>query len=256
MYNNSEIINTIILSNKSLEEEVSLNILNVLKHYTDKHNYKNEDVMIIVIGANVVWYTTLLGVFKYSVLTFESFPDNYYILKKNFCRNHKNFFNPESTITIVNKTIYPIETFCDYYKDLKNRKKDFILCDKTKEKNLDKDYIKINTIRTTKLNNFIPLLKHKRITLLIFDLEFEGEKFIESDRELISKYHIPFVFIEFNVLMFKLHEKKPQDFLQIFIQNGYKISLHGFLSNKYISITDLLKLNFDKIYLYIIYVGK
>ena len=139
MYNNSEIINTIILSNKSLEEEVSLNILNVLKHYTDKHNYKNEDVMIIVIGANVVWYTTLLGVFKYSVLTFESFPDNYYILKKNFCRNHKNFFNPESTITIVNKTIYPIETFCDYYKDLKNRKKDFILCDKTKEKNLDKD---------------------------------------------------------------------------------------------------------------------
>ena len=210
--------------------------------------------MIIVIGANVVWYTTLLGVFKYSVLTFESFPDNYYILKKNFCRNHKDFFGPLSTVTIVNQALYPKETFCDYYKDIKNSKKDLILCDKDKEKNLDKDYINIGRIKTTKLSDFIPLIYGKRKTLLRLDLEFEGEMAIESGKELISLYHIPYVFIEFNLSMFDLHETKPKDFLVFFTDNGYKISIDGFLTKKFISIEDLLKIKFTKINLYLVYV--
>ena len=91
---------------------------------------------------------------------------------------------------------------------------------------------------------------------MIFDLEYEGEMSIESGKELIIKYHVPFVFIEFNMLMFSIHDTKPQDFLKIFIQNGYKISLKGFLSQEFISIEDLMKSHLTKINLYIIYVGK
>ena len=150
---------------------------------------------------------------------------------------------------------YPIETFCDYYKDIKNSKKNLILCDKTKEKNLDKDYTKIDTIKTNKLSNFIPLINDKRMTLLILDLEYEGEMALESGKELITKYHIPFVFIEFNMLMFALHETRPQDFLRFFIENNYKISLNGFLSNQFIRIEDIMRTNFITINLYLVYVG-
>ena len=121
---------------------------------------------------------------------------------------------------------------------------------------MDKDYIKIDTIKTNKLSNFIPLINDKRMTLLRFDLEYEGEMAIESGKELITKYHIPFVFIEFNMLMFALHETRPQDFLRFFTQNGYKISLNGFLTKQFISVEDIMKTNFLTINLYLVYVGE
>ena len=120
---------------------------------------------------------------------------------------------------------------------------------------MDKDYTKIDTIKTNKLSNFIPLINDKRMTLLILDLEYEGEMALESGKELITKYHIPFVFIEFNMLMFALHETRPQDFLRFFIENNYKISLNGFLSNQFISVEDIMRTNFISINLYLVYVG-
>ena len=151
----------------------------------------------------------------------------------------------------MNKTLSPIENFCDYYKDLKNKKHIFIFCEKIKENSSDKNYLKINSFKHTILSHFIPLLKNKRITLLIFDLGFEGEMTMESSKELIHHFHIPFIFIEFNILIFNIHEKKTKDFLNFFIQNGYKISLSGFLANKYISVSDLFKLNIEVVNLYI-----
>ena len=119
---------------------------------------------------------------------------------------------------------------------------------------MDKNYIKVDRIKATKLSNFIPLINYKRLTLLRFDLEYEGEKAIESGKELITKYHIPYVFIEFNMLMFALHETRPQDFLRFFTENGYKISLNGFLSGQFITIEDLMKTDFVTINLYLVYV--
>ena len=256
IYKNNDYLSWQIQLNQSYDPIGTLHMLNAIKFYADKYDFENDDILIIDIGANVGWYATFFGMFKYTVLAFEPFPDNYYILKKNFCRNNKDFFGPLSTITIVNQALYPIETFCDYYKDLKNSKKNVILCDTSKEKNLDKDYINIGRIKTTKLSNFIPLIYGKRKTLLRLDLEYEGEMAIESGKELISIYHIPYVFIEFNILMFTLHETRPQDFLRFFINNGYKISLDGFLTNDFISIEDLMKIKFTKINLYLVYVEK
>ena len=255
IYNDNDYYSWQIKLHQSFEGKATLHMLKAVQYYADKYDYLNDDIVIIDIGANVGWYTTFFGMFKYTVLSFDPLPKNEYILRKNFCRNNKDFMGTASTITIVNEALYPEETFCDYYKDLKNSKKNLILCDKSKEKNLDKDYIKIDTIKTNKLSNYIPLITDKRITLLRFDLEYEGEMAIESGKELISKYHIPYVFIEFNMLMFALHETRPQDFLRFFTQNGYKISLNGFLSNKFVSVEEIMRTNFIKINLYIVYIG-
>ena len=254
IYTENDYYSSIIKSNQSFEGQATLHMLNAIKYYADKHDYLDDDIVIIDIGANVGWYTTFFGSLNYTVLSFEPLPENNYILKKNFCRNNKDFFGPASTIIIVNEALYPIETFCSYYKDYKNSKKNLILCDDSKEKNLDKNYIKVDRIKATKLSNFIPLINYKRLTLLRFDLEYEGEKAIESGKELITKYHIPYVFIEFNMLMFALHETRPQDFLRFFTENGYKISLNGFLSGQFITIEDLMKTDFVTINLYLVYV--
>lgn len=255
IYNDYDYYSWQIKLNQSFEGEATLHMLNAIQYYADKNDYLNDDIVIFDIGSNVGWYSTFFGTYKYTVLSFEPLPKNDYVLRKNFCRNNKNYAEPQSTITIINEVLYPIETFCDYYKDIKNSKKNLVLCDKSKEKNLDKDYIKIDTIKTNKLSNFIPLINDKRMTLLRFDLEYEGEMAIESGKELITKYHIPFVFIEFNMLMFALHETRPQDFLRFFTQNGYKISVNGFLTKQFISVEDIMKTNFVTINLYLVYVG-
>jgi FkbM family methyltransferase len=231
-------------------------MINALKFYSEKYNYKNDDLMIIDIGANIGWYTTFLGKLKYNILSFEPLPENYHVLTKNFCRNNKNFFIKGESITLINKGLYPINTTCNYYKDIKKVKKDIVLCDKKKEKNLDRDYVQIGLINTIKLANFIPSILKKKITLLILDLDIEGEMAIESGKELIYEYHIPYIFIEFNKSIFHIHETDPQNFLRFFSKNGYKISLNGFLTNMFITIEDLIKIDFISINLYLIYYGK
>lgn len=255
IFNSFDYLSYQIQLNQSLQGEATLNMLQALKYFADKYALENEDIAIIDIGANVGWYTTFFGYFKYTVLSFESLPENNYILKKNFCRNNKDFFGKISTVYIINEVLYPSETYCDYYKDKKNSKKNLVLCDKSKEKNLDKDYIKIDQVKTTKLSNFLPLITNKRIILIRLDLEYEGEMAILSGKELIYKYHIPFIFIEFNMLMFALHETRPQDFLRFFTENGYKISLKGFLTDEFISVEDIMRTNFISINLYLVFVG-
>ena len=256
IYDNFDYYSWKIKLNQSYEGEATLHMLNAIKYFADKYDFENDDIAIIDIGSNVGWFSTYFGTFKYNVLSFEPLPENYYILKKNFCRTNMDFFGTSSTITIINEALYPIETFCDYYKDIKNSKKNLILCDKSKEKNLDKDYIKVDRIKTTKLSNFLPQIMNKRIALLRLDLEYEGEMAIESGKELITKFHVPYIFIEFNMLMFALHETRPQDFLRFFINNGYKISLNGFLTDQFITVEDLMRIEFITINLYLVCVGK
>ena len=255
IWSNFDYISRKILINHSYKKVATFNMLNALKFYTFKNNYKNDDIMIIDSGANIGWYSTVFTKFEYNLLSFVPLYENYYILKKNFCRNNRDYFGNTSTITIINEALYPMESSCNYYKDFRAIRKDIILCDKNKEKNLDSDYIKINTVRTNILNNFIPLINNKKLALLIMDLEYEGEMFLENENYLITKYHVPFIFIEFNMKMFSIHETRPQDFFKIFSKNGYKISLNGFLSGKFISIEDIMKSSLSKINLYIIYVG-
>lgn len=228
-------------------------MLNAIKFYSNKYNYMNFDITIINIGENIGWYTTFFGILNYSIISFEPFPEKNYILNKNFCRN---FLGSKSSITIVNEVLHPKEAYCYYYKDLYNDEKKIIFCDDNKEKKIGEYLVKVGTIKANKLINFIPVINEKKIVLLNIDLDYEGEMAVESGKELIYKYHVPYIFIKFNMFIFTIHETRPEEFLNFFNENGYKISLNGFLTNECISIESLLKAEIVKFNLYLIYIGK
>ena len=113
-----------------------------------------------------------------------------------------------------------------------------ILCNRKKIKNikLKKLFKRLSHVSLTKLSNYFPYLLKKHIALIKIDIEGAEGKAIEGGIEIITQYHVPFIFIEFSPNLLKEHGTNPKKFLELFSQNGYKISLIGFLSNEYISV--------------------
>ena len=83
----------------------------------------------------------------------------------------------------------------------------------------------------TKLSNYIPYFSDKNLALIKIDVEGSEGKVFEGGIELITKYHVPFIYIEFTPEALKLHGTDPIKFLQIFVDNGYKSSSFFFYRN-------------------------
>ena len=83
-------------------------------------------------------------------------------------------------------------------------------------------------------------------------MEGSEELAIKSGIELIKKYHVPFIFLEFTPNLLQEHKSNPKDFIQFFIDNDYAISLNGFLDKTYISLEELLIKN-TQINIYLIH---
>ena len=107
-------------------------------------------------------------------------------------------------------------------------------------------------IRLTKLSNFIPFLSDKNLALIKLDIEGGEGKVIEDAIVLINKYHIPFVFTEFNPRYLKRQGTDPKKFIELFTKNGYKVSYSGFLNAKYVNPEEINSFH----NLYFIYNGK
>ena len=239
-----------ILNSGSYENKETINILNALQYYSKtKSIFNNKEIFIIDIGGHAGWYPSFFGRLGYSILSFEPLETNYYILKKNYC-----LLNRYSNIIIINKGINKKEMTCDYYKNGNNMGNGMILCNK---KNLSsiigKSFQKLNKVRLVKLNRYIPYLSNKNIALIKLDIEGNEEKAIKSGVKLITEYKVPFIFIEFTPIFLNEHETNPKKFLNFFIKNGYKISMDGFLSNKYISIEEIMKKIGIQVNLYLIH---
>ena len=101
----------------------------------------------------------------------------------------------------------------------------------------------------TKLSNYIPYLSKKNLALIKIDVEGSEGKVIYSGIELITKYHIPFLFIEFRNSYLKLRGTDPRKLLEMFVNNGYLLSLDGFLTKRYSSIDDILKNSSTDLYI-------
>ena len=257
IYKNDDYISNQIRKQQYLNGKETLNILNALKSFASDNNILNpKEVVMIDIGGNIGWYPTYLGTFKYTIITFEPYSKNYYVLKKNYCRNNRDFFGDKSSLIIINKGLYTDERICDYYKNVKNKEKDLIFCDKSKIKNLDKDYKKIESVEMAKLNDYLQYFDNRNVALVRIDLDAEGAQAIETGKILFSQFHVPYVFIEFNKKAFLERQTKPEDFFKEFFDDGYKISFDGFFDNQRKTVEDIINSKQERIYLYLTFLRK
>ena len=166
----------------------------------------------------------------------------YYILNKNYC------LNKEVNVTLINKGLFPEEKKCYIYSQENNIGNGMINCNKKPEV-----YTIYNgEIILTKLSNYISFFENKNLAMIKMDIEGAEGKAFESGIELITKYHIPFIFIEFSPLALIKFGTNPQKFLEMFINNGYKINKLNFFEKKVYDIKYLIKRKLNS-NLYIVY---
>ena len=84
----------------------------------------------------------------------------------------------------------------------------------------------------TKLSKYISFFENKNLAMIKMDIEGSEGKAFESGIEFVTKYHIPFIFIEFSPQGLSRFGTNPQKFLEMFIRNGYKINLQNFFEQK------------------------
>ena len=222
--------------------------MKALNFYSNKKNIKNENIYIVDIGANIGWYSFFLGKYGYNIISFEPNKLNYYILKKNYC------LNKDIKITIINKGLYSEEKKCNLHIYFGNVGNGMAICDKPG--NNCPTFLqenKTDEIILTKLSNYITFLSDKNLALIKIDVEGSEGKVIEGGIELITKYHIPFIFIEFTPKSLELHGTNPREFLQLLKDNGYNFSPYSFFDKKIYTPDDIIKITIDLINLYIFY---
>lgn len=244
VFSNSDIVSNIILKFKSWEGYYTLKILEALNYYANKTNLKNKDLYILDIGGNVGWYSFYLGKYGYNIISFEPTERNFYILRKNYC------LNKDVNITIINKGLYTSEKICDYYEQIGNKGNGMVICNKTND--ILRDFRKSSVVILTELRNFIQFLSKKHVAFIKIDVEGAEEAVILSGIELISKYHVPFIFLEYCPNYLRMHDVNNTKYLEMFENNGYKISIISFFDKKYVSVEHLAKIS-KCFNLYIIY---
>ena len=244
VYSNSDIVSNYIIKDKAWEVIETQNLLKALNYYSNKKNINKKDIYIIDIGANIGWYSFILGKYGYNIISFEPSKINNYILKKNYC------LNKEINITIINKGLFNEEKKCYLYNDINNEGNGFIECDLNH--NLSTSFKKTGEIVLTKLSNYLPFFNNKNLILIKMDIEGAERNAIDGGIEFITKYHVPFIFFEFSPTYLKRLNKEPKEFLQLFVDNGYKISVLDFFSN-HTSVDNIMKKNIFQINLYLVY---
>lgn len=244
LYKTDDYISNKIQKYNYLDGNDTLHILSALQQFAnDNHIVNPKEVVMLDIGGHIGWYSTFLGTFKYTIITFEPLPKNYYILKKNYCRNNRDFFGDISSIIIIDKGIYSEETTCDYYKDIESNKRNIILCDSSQSDKLNSEYKKISSVEMRNLTYYLQYMDNRNIALIRIDTNLEGEMALETGKELFTHYRTPYLFIEFSKKAFADRESDPKKFLQFFIDNGYQISLDGFLNSTSITIDQIMENN-------------
>ena len=122
-----------------------------------------------------------------------------------------------------------------------------VLCGENANIGGDKQYSE--EIQFTRLSNYIPYLSNKNLALIKIDVEGSEGKVVKSGIELITKYHIPFIYIEFTTDYLKMQGTNTRELLEIFTKNGYSISFVDFISKKYITIDQIVNVTSKDLYL-------
>ena len=242
VYKDNDVVSKFIRQSGNWEKLPTNNIIKCLDYYSKKKQLSKNDITILDIGANIGWYSFYFAKSGYELISFEVSHINDYILKKNYCLNR------EVKMTIINKGIGLEEEQCLLHHPPGNEGNAIILCGDNNKISNTKESL-YETIEFTKLSYFVPYLSKKNLAFIKIDVEGSEGKVINSGIELITKYHIPFLLVEFNNDYLKMQGTDPKVLLEIFINNGYLISTKDFWSKSYSSIESILKIKRCNLYI-------
>ena len=240
IYKKTDGVSINISKNKIWERKETKSILSALNYFSVKKNILKNDIFILDVGANIGWYSLILGKRGYNIVSFEPSKINYYILLKNYC------LNKDIKVTIINKGLDNELNNCTLYHPSNNIGDAIIIKD---QQNIDFNYYEKEVIKLTKLDNYLTFLCKKNLALIKLDIEGSESKALESGYDLISKYNIPFIFMEWSLYLMKKRGTDPKSLLEMLEKNGYKFSRENFLSKKYCSINEFLNIPNTNIYI-------
>ena len=245
VYNSSDVVGEFITKYHYWEKYLSIKVLKALDYYAKKKNLENKDIYLLDIGGNIGWYTYFLGSYGYKIISFEASEVNSYILYKNYC------LNKDTNVTIINKGLDKEDKKCIIITRTDNQGNGMIFCE-NRENFYNNSNGETYNIELTRLSRYYKFLSDKNLAFIKMDVEGDEANVIEGGQELISKYHVPFIMMEFEEKMLNIHKTKGLEFLQFFEKNGYKISKEDFLSKQYISSEEIMQKK-DKYNLFIVY---
>ena len=244
VYKINDVVSQDIINGGNWEGDSTTKILAGLDYYSEIKKLPKNEITVVDIGANIGWYSFYLGKAGYEIISFEASSSNNYLLNKNFC------LNEDVNITIINRAIGLEEKKCFLHHPSDNIGNAVILCGENTNI-IPKNYYLSEEIKFTRLSKYVPFLSKKNLAFIKLDIEGSEGIAINSGFDLISKYHIPFILIEFTPNYLKMQGTDPKVFLETLEKNGYKMSTIDFLSKKYSTIDEIIKLS--SINLYIIY---
>ena len=240
VYKTSDTVSRSIMYSHNWEANNSKKILKALEYYSEKKKLNKKDIYLIDIGANVGWYTYFLGKIGYNIMSFEASKINNYILYKNYCLNR------DINVTIINKGLDVEDKKCKLKIVSYNIGDGMILCDNRDKLILDFNGEVFDDIELTKLGKYTKFLSEKNLAFIKLDVEGAEGTVFEGGKEIIDKYHVPFIMTEFEVRLLESHGTKVLNFLEFFENNGYKFSLIDFFSKEYISSSELIQIKRNK----------
>lgn len=244
VYKSDDIVSAQILQSENWEGDETNNLLTALTFYSSIKRLNREDIYILDIGSNLGWYSLFIAKYGYNILSFEPSDVNHYILKKNYCLNR------ELNITFIKKGLYSEDRNCDFYVSSGNIGDGWVFCDTPH--NLT-HLNKTGEASLTKLSNYESFLISHNLALVKIDAEGSEGKAIEGGIKLITKYRVPFIFLEFSPESLIQHGTNPRDFLKLFVRNGYKIAWYNFFSDDYLTIDDIMERTNGSMNLYIVH---
>lgn len=232
VYKSEDLVSNAISHSHKWEISETNQLLRALDYYSSHKNISKNNIYVLDIGSNVGWFTFYLGKFGYRILSFEPSNLNMYILRKNYCINN------ELNITLIKKGLYDEEKRCDFYISGGNIGDGWVFCNKSIS--VPKHLIKSGETLLTRLSNYVSFLSSNNLAVIKIDVEGSEGKAILSGIELITKYNVPFIFLEFSPVALKLHGTDPKEFLILFEQNGYKFLKDSFFNNNYLSVDHII----------------
>ena len=152
IYKKNDGVSIDISKNKVWESEETQSILSALNYFSVKKNILKKDIFILDVGANIGWYSLILGKRGYNIVSFEPSKINYYILLKNYC------LNKDIKVTIINKGLDNELNNCTIYHPTNNIGDAIIFKDPI---NIDINHYVKEEIKLTKLDNYLTFLSKK-----------------------------------------------------------------------------------------------